>query len=656
MFGRYRIDEIAGHGTTSVVYRASDTAAGRTVALKCLREELLVPAERDATLARFRQEAALGERLAHPGIVRLFEQAEQDRLPYIAMEHVAGESFDSLIRRAGPLPLPVLCPIVIDILGALAHAHACSVVHRDVKPANILMRSAGSDPVLTDFGIARIGRSDLTQAGDLLGSPAFMAPEQIRGGGVDHRADLFAAGVVLYLAATGRLPFDGSIAEVMYQICYGEPAPPSRLDPALAPLDQIVAKALAKDPRDRYASAAAYMEALESVRPTQARGTGAAGAVATLLVASLPAGRVPSGGGERDPASTVVSAARRVRDDRAARENIVSLSRTLARQAPLPGRPVSVADWLDGIRRLGLLLQAAEVGPGEAEAAAARDGFVRRVTADTLVHSGRVTNRLFADEAPYAASFVDDLASVDAVGEALGLLRAGHERRLVEAFGHVLVGQILRRAADFMETYARTRDPVTRFDVLNMLVHAEDLVGLAGRLARHAVGGAAEKGAAEKGAAEEEDAVVQFSRESLSAFVDGIGALVAVAETDLSAALEAGDAASVDEFIRHLRQIRLVYRFVARLEGGMFRDRLADLSRRIHHLFARLTATITASAITSSSVQEQATALYEMADGLGWHELAGRLLERLRLSALAADATPPAPALVGPAATAPTAA
>jgi hypothetical protein len=280
------------------------------VALKCLREELLVPAERDATLARFRQEAALGERLAHPGIVRLFEQGEQDRLPYIAMEHVAGESLDALIRRAGPLPLPVLCPIVIDILGALAHAHACSVVHRDVKPANILMRSAGSDPVLTDFGIARIGRSDLTQAGDLLGSPAFMAPEQIRGGGVDHRADLFAAGVVLYLAATGRLPFDGSIAEVMYQICYGEPAPPSRLDPALAPLDQIVAKALAKDPRDRYASAAAYMEALESVRPTQARGTGAAGAVATLLVASLPAGRVPSGRGESGPASTVVGSAR----------------------------------------------------------------------------------------------------------------------------------------------------------------------------------------------------------------------------------------------------------------------------------------------------------------------------------------------------------
>ncbi len=639
MFGRYRIDEIAGHGTTSVVYRASDTEAGRTVALKCLREELLVPAERDATLARFRQEAALGGRLAHPGIVRLFEQGELDHLPYIAMEHVAGESLEALIRRAGPLPLPELCPIVVDVLGALAHAHACSVVHRDVKPANILMRSAGGDPVLTDFGIARVGRSDLTQAGDLLGSPAFMAPEQIRGGGVDHRADLFAAGVVLYLAATGRLPFEGSIAEVMYQICYGEPAPPSRLDPALAPLDPIVARALAKDPRDRYASAAAYMEALGSVRPTQARAAAGAGAAATL-VASRPAGRAPSGGGEPGPASTVVSSARRIGADQPAREDLAALSRTLARQAPLPGRPVPVADWLDGARRLGLLLQAAGGGPGEAEAAAARAEFGRRVTADVLVHSGRATSRLFADEAPYATSFVDDLASVDAVGEALGLLRAEHERRLVEAFGHILVGQILRRAADFMEAYARTRDPVTRFDVLNMLVHAEDLVGLAGRLVRHVVDGAAEE-------EEDDDAVLQFSRESLTAFVDGIGALVAVAETDLSAALEAGDAASVDEFIRHLRQIRLVYRFVARLEGGMFRDRLADLSRRIHHLFARLTATTTASAITSPAVQEQATALYEMADGLGWHELAGRLLERLRLSALAADATPSAPALVG---------
>jgi serine/threonine-protein kinase len=514
-------------------------------------------------------------------------------------------------------------------------------VHRDVKPANILMRSAGGDPVLTDFGIARAGGSDLTQVGDLLGSPAFMAPEQIRGGSVDHRVDLFAAGVTLYLAATGRLPFDGSIAEVMYQICYVEPEPPSSFSPTLAPLDRIVAKALAKDPHDRYASAAAYMEALAGIRPTLLWATGAG--VAATVVATRPAARAPIARGESGPASTVVGSARRIGADQPSRESAAALSRTLARQVPSPGRQVAGSTWLDGTRRLGLLLQAERGGPAEAEAESAGREFVRRITTDALVQSGRATNRLFADEAPYAASFVDDLACIDEIGEALGLLRAEHERRLVEAFGHILVGQVLRRAADFMEAYARTRDPVTRFDVVNMLVYAEDLVGLAGRLVRHAVGGGGTAGEDEDG-----DAVLRFARESLSAFVDGIGALVAVAETDLSAALEADDAASVDEFIRHLKQIRLVYRFVARLDDGVFRDRLADLSRRIHHLFTRLTATITAAAaITSPSVQEQATALYEMADGLGWHELAGRLLDRLRLSALAAEATPPVPAREG---------
>ena len=225
-FGRYRIEEIAGHGASSIVYRATDTLAGGAVALKCVREELLVPAEREATLARLTREAGIGERLVHPGIVRTFEHGEREGLPYIAMEYVGGDNLDELLRRSGSLPLATLGRIVTGILDALAYAHAHAIVHRDVKPANVLLRSARGDPVLTDFGIARARASELTHAGDLLGSPAFMAPEQVRGEAVDHRIDLFATGVLLYLAATGRLPFaGGSIAAVMYQILLRRPGP-----------------------------------------------------------------------------------------------------------------------------------------------------------------------------------------------------------------------------------------------------------------------------------------------------------------------------------------------------------------------------------------------------------------------------------------------
>jgi hypothetical protein len=241
-----------------------------------------------------------------------------------------------------------------------------------------------------------------------------------------------------------------------------------------------------------------------------------------------------------------------------------------------------------------------------------------------------VTNRLFADEAPYAASFVDDLASVDAVGEALGLLRAEHERRLVEAFGHILVGQILRRAADFMEAYARTRDPVTRFDVLNMLVHAEDLVGLAGRLVRHAVGGAAGR----------TRTTPSFSSPASRCRPSWTGSAPSSPWRRRTCR---------PPWRRRRRQRRRVHQAPEADKAGV-PVRRPPRGRHVPRPLGRPLATDPPPVRPPhrddhglgdhlASVQEQATALYEMADGLGWHELAGRLLERLRLSALAADAT-----------------
>lgn len=652
MFGGYRIEAIAGHGASSIVYRAHDARADRVVALKCIREELLVPAERQATVARFHREASIGERLVHPKIVRLYDWGEQDRLPYIAMEFVTGESFQQRIQRTGSVPLPVLIPIIVDILDALGHAHVRSIVHRDIKPANLVLRAADSDPVLMDFGIAWAGRSDLTQVGDQLGSPAFMAPEQIRGEAIDHRVDLFATGIMLYLAATGRRPFDGtSVAEVLHRICYDDPLPPSRLDDEFAPLDPIVATALAKEPGRRYPNAAAFATALKatqsagpavdlgetivyqpaerprrSVRPDDF--------VALLATAMRDGITSPLLDQMRTMLASMAAVEPARLQDIFLQQGIVPLSRTLLHGASLADPAAGETNWLAGIELFELLLDATRVGPAAGEAEAIRAELAHGLAASVLVHSSRLTGRLSVDEAPDVASLAADFRAIDRISTALERLHARGEKRLVDVSGRILAAQMLRRAAGVMETYAATRDPLARFDVVNLLVHAEGLVTLAGRLIQPAEGSADRR----------TDAVAELGNEALSTFLDGVAALVSVSETDLAAALATHDAAEVGDFIGHLKQIRLVYQFVSRFEADIFRDRLADLSQRIYRLFAQITATLTAAPLATAAAEEQATALYEMAEGLGWRELAGRLLERLRRAVLSADATIVSPA------------
>lgn len=266
--GRYEVEAEIGRGAMGIVYRAHDPELHRTVALKTytlppgLDEE-----RREEFRRRFRREAQAAAALSHPGIVTVHDTGEDPKtgLPFIAMEYVPGRSLAQVLRDEGPLPLARVRALAATLSDALAAAHAAGIVHRDIKPANILVHERDGSVKIADFGVARVPSSTLTQSGASLGSPAYMAPEQIRGKHVDGRADLFALAAILYEALCGARPFAGEeVSEVLYAVAHESPAPPGRLRVGLPPaLDRFFERALAKDPDDRFPDGASLGRALE---------------------------------------------------------------------------------------------------------------------------------------------------------------------------------------------------------------------------------------------------------------------------------------------------------------------------------------------------------------------------------------------------------
>ena len=254
--GRYRIDKPLGHGAMGTVYLGHDPQIGRQVAIKTMalgRE--FAGAELAEARARFFREAEMAGRLQHRDIVTIFDAGEEDGLAHIAMEFVKGH--DLLAHTVAPrlLALPVVLQIVARVADALAYAHSHGVVHRDIKPANVMLDASSNTVKVTDFGIARVTDASSTRTGKVLGTPSFMAPEQMAGGHVDGRSDLYSLGVMLFQLVTGALPHPSdSMAELMYRTV-NEPAPDVRtLRPELPPsLARIVASALEKRPELRPA-------------------------------------------------------------------------------------------------------------------------------------------------------------------------------------------------------------------------------------------------------------------------------------------------------------------------------------------------------------------------------------------------------------------
>jgi eukaryotic-like serine/threonine-protein kinase len=264
--GRYRIDASLGTGAMGEVYRAYDPVIDRPVAIKVVRPELISGEGSEQWLQRFRREARAAGRRFHPNIIAVLDFGDDNGVPFLAMEYVDGQNLDTVIKASGPLEPRRGIPIITQVLSALGFIHKNGIVHRDVKPSNIMVLENDQIKV-ADFGIARIDASEFTIVGDLLGTPAYMAPEQFAGAPVDERTDLFAAGVILFEMLTGVKPFRGkSITEILRLMEKRGPEDIALLNPAVPEaLKQVISKALAFDPAARYASADAFATAIAEV-------------------------------------------------------------------------------------------------------------------------------------------------------------------------------------------------------------------------------------------------------------------------------------------------------------------------------------------------------------------------------------------------------
>jgi eukaryotic-like serine/threonine-protein kinase len=262
--GRYRIVGHLGSGGMADVYRAEDTHLGRPVALKLLYRRF---AQDKEFVERFRREASSAAALQHPNVVSVYDRGEYDGTYYIAMEFCEGSSLKDVINREAPLDCRRAIELTKKILLAARFAHRRGVIHRDLKPHNVIIHpdESGDDVKVADFGIARAGASEITEVGAIMGTAQYLSPEQAQGHSVDEASDLYSVGVVLFEMLTGRAPFDGDSAVAIALKHVSEPPPsPRELRPEIPPeLETVVLKALAKTPEQRYRDADSFIRDLE---------------------------------------------------------------------------------------------------------------------------------------------------------------------------------------------------------------------------------------------------------------------------------------------------------------------------------------------------------------------------------------------------------
>ena len=268
--GKYQVERVLGRGSVGTVYLARDPGLDRQLALKTLT---LDPADDPVLRMRFLREAQAAGGLRHPNIVTVYDVGEDGGQPYIAMEYVEGIDLEHVIQRREPHPIEWKLDLLRQVCEGLAYAHRNGIVHRDVKPPNIRVTPAGEVKIM-DFGLARLPSSTVTKSGRLLGTVQYVAPEQVEGASVDHRADIFSVGAIAYEMVAHRKPFQGdSLTAVMFQILHGSPDPEALPVTGYSPgLERIILKALARDRNRRYQSLDAMHADLVSLVREAAKG------------------------------------------------------------------------------------------------------------------------------------------------------------------------------------------------------------------------------------------------------------------------------------------------------------------------------------------------------------------------------------------------
>ncbi len=311
--GRYEIIEELGQGAMGAVYKARDPMMDRVVALKTILASALTGPLAADYRERFFREARAAGRLAHPGIVTVYDVSEQEGTPFLVMELIEGRTLEKILESGERFDTERVIELGQQLAEALDYAHKGGVIHRDIKPANIMITADGC-PKITDFGVAKLTAAQVTTTGQLLGTPAFMAPEQFTGAPIDGRADLFALGVMLYWLATGDRPFTGETLMAMsYKIVHTEPVPPRKINPAIPrDLENVILQCMEKDPAERYQSGEALARDLRTMREGRALDTlnrermrRAASVEKTALAAAPPQAETDAGEDAMDSAETV---------------------------------------------------------------------------------------------------------------------------------------------------------------------------------------------------------------------------------------------------------------------------------------------------------------------------------------------------------------
>jgi serine/threonine-protein kinase len=264
--GRYRIQGVLGKGAMGLVYDGLDPTLARRVAIKTILTSTLDEATAKHYAMRFMREVRAVARLNHPNIVQVYDYGAEGELAYIVMEYIQGKELKDCFDAKEQFALDAILRMMGELLDALDFAHEAGVIHRDVKPANVMVDAAGRVK-LTDFGVARVSdeTGEATRAGAMIGTPAYMSPEQIQGQPIDRRSDIFSAGILFYQLLTGKKPFEGTGWALAKKIVQDEPVPPSAVVPVSRYVDRLVARALAKNAEQRYPSARAFGDALKRV-------------------------------------------------------------------------------------------------------------------------------------------------------------------------------------------------------------------------------------------------------------------------------------------------------------------------------------------------------------------------------------------------------
>jgi len=343
--GRYEVVGELGQGAMGVVYKATDPLIDRIFAIKTITLSL-AQEEREEYEARFYQEAKAAGRLSHPNIVTIFDVGRSGDIAYIAMEFLQGRELRDILNDEKLLPVDQVLDIVAQVALGLAYAHEHGIIHRDVKPSNIMVLRDGHAKI-TDFGIARMASASVrTQTGMVLGSPKYMSPEQVMGKLTDQRSDIFSLGVMLYEMLTGQAPFTGeNVNAIMYQTLNAIPPSPSSINPAVPDmLNFIVAKALAKDLENRYQNARDLANDLRACRGTVPSSAVTIDATKSAIAGLMPeaAKGVKDSEDESEPVLTMrlspsfdsAGATMRLAAMTASQEDVEELSRTFKMNRP----------------------------------------------------------------------------------------------------------------------------------------------------------------------------------------------------------------------------------------------------------------------------------------------------------------------------------